>query len=623
MSTFANVEKIRKDGRSVFIILSWLFLTVTAQATLTVYPQLTSIQGCQFSYTLQAKQNGTSTWYTVPLYNAQVTNQNGSSANTTVANFSCSGAIDIKITFSGTVTSAAVRPSSLSITPTLSGSTVSFTIPGPKKFYVDINGDHYNNCIHIMAQPLEVNPPNPGDPNVVFIPTGTFNTSPINLTDGQTLYIQGGAAVSSIGLNNNTKVLGRGFVYRASYDAYATYTLDNVYIDGPIDLNHGWGGNGGCGFRCGQSSNITIRNTASFSSKKWGDGYDIFCSQNVTVDDVFIRTNDDAITFYGGGKSGFTGNCQGITVTNSVLLPDLAQSFHVGVYGDQNIDTEIGDIIVANVDIDDWSRTPGRPVIYFTVGDRVRATDIKFNNVRTTAYMPDSFSKSFIGMAIVYNGTYNYAAGRAIDNVYYTNCSYTRSNGTPGSSINGYDATRTTTGVYFSNLKINGTTITSASAGGFNIGSYASDVTFSALSLIAGSTYALKAKHSGKAADVTGGSTADRAKIIQWTYWGGNNQKWVFEDAGNGFYKFKNVNSGKYMDISDASTTDGANVIQWTSNSGQNQQFLLIPQGGNYYSIMARHSGKCIDVNGASTADGAVLVQWPYSGADDQIWLIQ
>lgn len=608
--------------RKTAILLTWLCLAITVRATLVIYPQLTAIQGCQFAYTLQAKQNGTSTWNTVPLYNAQVTNQNGSGVNTTVANFDCSGAIDIKITFSGTVTSAAVRPNSLGITPTISGTTISFTIPGPKKFYVDINGDHYNNCIHILAQPLEVNPPKQGDANVVFVPTGTFNTSAITLISGQTLYIQGGAAVSNITLASNTKVLGHGFIYRPSADALTVNLLDNVYIDGPIGMNHGWGGNGGCGFRCGQSTNITIRNSASFSSKKWGDGYDIFCSQNVTVDDVFIRTNDDAITFYGGGKSGFTGNCEGITVTNSVLLPDLAQPFHVGVYGDQNIDTIIGDIVVANIDIDDWSRTSGRPVIYFTVGDRVRATNIKFNNVRTTGYMPSSFSKSFIGMAIVYNGTYNYAPGRAIDNIYYTNCSYTGSNGTPGSSINGYDATRTTTYVYFNNLTINGATITSAAAGNFNIGTYASNVSFSTLPLTLGGTYALTAQNSSKNADVKQGSTLDGAQLVQSTASAANSQKWVLEDAGSGFYKFKNVNSSKYMDVSDVSTLDGANIIQWTSNSGQNQQFLLIPQGGSSYTIMARHSGKVVDVKGASTADGAILDQWHYTGNDNQIWSI-
>jgi hypothetical protein len=39
------------------------------------------------------------------------------------------------------------------------------------------------------------------------------------------------------------------------------------------------------------------------------------------------------------------------------------------------------------------------------------------------------------------------------------------------------------------------------------------------------------AVHSGKVADVTGGSTANGAKIIQWDYLGANNQQWLISIA--------------------------------------------------------------------------------------------
>jgi hypothetical protein len=611
--------------RCAFFFLVLLF-SAAAHANVITYPQLSGLQGCQFAYTVKAKDHAASTWNTVALYNAQVTNQSGGGTNTTVGNFDCSGSTDIQITFSTTVTSAVIGPATLNITPTISGNTITFTIAGPQKFYVDINGDHYNNCIHILANPIEVNPPQPGDPNVVYIATGTYQNTPVTLTNGQTLYIQGGAAVAGVVADSvtNVKILGRGFIWRASYDAISAKYSNGVTIDGIIDFNHGWGGGGGAGLRCGQTSNLSISNTASFSSKKWGDAYDFMSSSNITVSNVFIRTNDDAIAVYGGGKDGFTGGSQKVTITNSTLLPDLGQCIHIGVYGDQNFDSEIRDVTVANVDLCDWNRASGRPVIYFTVGDRVRAANFKFSNVRAYGNMASSFSKSFIGIAIVYNSTYNYNPGRAIDSIYFTNCSYTQTGYTPGSSINGYDANRRVTNVFFQNLTINGTLITSAAQGNFNIGSNTTNVSnFSALGLTTGATYKLTAKHSGKCADISGGSTADGAKVVQFTYSGTASQKWIFEDAGNGFYKFKNVNSGKYLDINSASTADGANAIQYTSNTGLNQQFLLIPQAGGYYSIMARHSGKCLDVTGASTSDGANVIQWPYSAANNQSWLLE
>src|ERR1035437_9772643 len=497
-----HLNSIRRISIKMLAVFALLCLTVIAHAQLTVYPALSGMQGCQFTYTLQAKVSGTSTWTTVPLYNVPVTNQGGGTSNSTIGNFDCNGPIDIQITYPSAVTSAPVYPASLGITPAINGNIITFTINGPQKFYVNINGDHYTGCIHVIANPLEVNPPKPGDPDVVFIPTGTINYNGVALTSGQTLYVQGGAAVTGIGAygTSNVKIIGRGFIYRAGFDAINVQYANNVTIDGLIDLNHGWGGGGGCGMRFGNSTNISVSNTASFSSKKWGDGYDIISSTNVTIDNVFMRNNDDAITFYGGGKTGSWGDCKNITVTNSVLLPDLAQPIHVGVYGDQNTDTQIRDIVVSNVDIDDWSRSTSRPVIYFTVGDRVRAANFQFNNIRTNNYMPASFTKSFIGMAIVYNGTYNWNAGREIDSVYYNNCTYTGP-ATPGSSISGWDASRTTKDVFFNNLNINGTTITAAWQGNIGIGANASNILFSS------SPYLIPVIYSANSASVKVGSS--------------------------------------------------------------------------------------------------------------------
>ncbi len=461
-----------KASLKMLPVIIALCLSLNAHATLKIYPALPNMQGCQFSYTLQVKETGQSAWNTVPLYNALVTN--GSQLNTTVANFDCDGPIDVKITFNTTVTSAGVFPASLNVTPSFSGNTITFSLSGPKKFYVDINGDHYNKCMHILANPVETAPPTQGDPNVIFVPTGTFVDSTVSVPSGKTLYIQGGAAVRSVSFNgvSNAKLLGRGFIYRPGFDAMEIKNSSNITVDGIIGLNHGWDGGGGCGIRFGQSTNVSISNTASFSSKKWGDAYDIFCCNGVNIDNVFIRTHDDAIAFYGGGKSGFTGNCKNITVSNSTLLPDLAQSLHVGVYGDP-FNTEIRDVTCTNIDIINWSRSAGRPPIYFTVGDAVRAANFHFNNIR----IQDFVNSPMIHMNTVYNGTYNYGPGRSIDSIYYTNVSYTGAN-VPFSSINGYDSNRKTKNVFFTDLTINGSKIGSASAGNVSIGSNVQNVVF-------------------------------------------------------------------------------------------------------------------------------------------------
>ncbi|WP_158989123.1 RICIN domain-containing protein [Mucilaginibacter sp. L196] len=619
MKTILNFKTTLMTTVKLLAVFICLCFSVETHATVVTYPQVPDVQACQFSYTLKARDHGTTTWNTVYLYNTPVTNATGAETNTTCGYLSCSGSTDYKIIFSTTVTSAAVYPAPMNVTPTFAGDSIMFTVSGPKKFYVDINGDHYNDCIHIIADPLEVNPPQQGAANVIFIPSGTFVDSVIKVPSGKTLYIQGGAGVMGVDLDSttNTKVLGRGVIFRPWYDAVSIVRASNVTIDGILDFDHGWGGNGGCGIRCGQSTNVSISNAVSFSSKPWGDGYDIFCSNGVTVNDVFLRTNDDAIAFYGGGKDGFTGNCHNIVVTNSTLLPDNAHEFSVGVYGDQNIDTQIRDITVANIDICSWSRSSGQGCFYFSVGDRVRVANMKFSNIR----VKDFIGSALIRMAIVYNSTYNYNPGRAIDSVFYTNVNYTGTIGTPASSASGYDATRETTNIFFNNLIINGTTATSATAANFTVGSYASNITFSALPLTIGQTYVLTAENSGQCANPSGGSSANATDIVQNTYANHSYQQWVLEDAGNNFYQFKNVNNGLYMDINGASIVAGTNAIQWPSDGGLNQQFLVIPQPGGYYSIMALHSGQVLDVDGNSSTAGATIIQWPYSGNNNQCWL--
>jgi len=47
-------------------------------------------------------------------------------------------------------------------------------------------------------------------------------------------------------------------------------------------------------------------------------------------------------------------------------------------------------------------------------------------------------------------------------------------------------------------------------------------------------------------------------------------------DAGGGFYKLRNRATGKVIDVSGGSLANGANVIEWTDNGGTNQQWQIV-----------------------------------------------
>jgi len=76
----------------------------------------------------------------------------------------------------------------------------------------------------------------------------------------------------------------------------------------------------------------------------------------------------------------------------------------------------------------------------------------------------------------------------------------------------------------------------------------------------------------------------------------------------------------KVLDVANGSTANGAGVVQWDYWGGDNQKWSLEPVGDGYYKLVAKHSGKVLDVAGISSANGAKLHQWDYVGGDNQKW---
>ncbi|MFJ6725409.1 RICIN domain-containing protein [Streptomyces sp. NPDC091281] len=81
--------------------------------------------------------------------------------------------------------------------------------------------------------------------------------------------------------------------------------------------------------------------------------------------------------------------------------------------------------------------------------------------------------------------------------------------------------------------------------------------------------------------DVTGGAgAASGAKIQLWSYGGGTNQQWKPVPGTGGTYTLTpRSNPAQCLDVTDVSTADGARLQQWTCSSGNAaQSFTLTPQ---------------------------------------------
>jgi hypothetical protein len=89
-------------------------------------------------------------------------------------------------------------------------------------------------------------------------------------------------------------------------------------------------------------------------------------------------------------------------------------------------------------------------------------------------------------------------------------------------------------------------------------------------------SYRLRSVNSGKVLDSPSGS-AQGAALDQSTDTTSDNQWWKLVPAAtSGYYRLVNVHNGWCVDVSGGSTADGASVIQWAPNNGANQEWQPI-----------------------------------------------
>uniref|UniRef100_UPI003B3B836E RICIN domain-containing protein n=1 Tax=Nakamurella sp. TaxID=1869182 RepID=UPI003B3B836E len=123
--------------------------------------------------------------------------------------------------------------------------------------------------------------------------------------------------------------------------------------------------------------------------------------------------------------------------------------------------------------------------------------------------------------------------------------------------------------------------------------------------------------------DVSNGSTADGAPLLQWTWNGGHNQQWYVLPTDGGYAELVNRNSGKCLAAPDF--VAGHQLIQVPCTGNPSQQWYLgVYPGqsltGQTRTVQNRSTGLFADVAGASTTAGAAIDQWYYNGNWNQQW---
>jgi hypothetical protein len=141
--------------------------------------------------------------------------------------------------------------------------------------------------------------------------------------------------------------------------------------------------------------------------------------------------------------------------------------------------------------------------------------------------------------------------------------------------------------------------------------------------VVAGTIYSFMSLLSNKCIDISSSSTENGAKVQQWDCNDTKAQKFMAEDAGQGFFRFKNVSSGKCLDVFQSGLENGTKLQQWACSGAANQSFKVERSVGNVVVLKTQLADKCVDIENRSLDNGAILHQWQCTGADNQRWIVK
>ena len=434
----------------MFIMLSISFSTYSQGKTVTWDAPEGAETNSDFS--VKVRQAGQE-WKTIPSYLINVNEVREGRhqvENASMAYFDFSGEVEVSVTYHrGTMETALVRPLSYQIIPQVDGNTMTFTLNQPRNLSVEVNGDIFHN-LHLFANPVEEYIPDPNDENVIYFGPGihTPERGRIRVPSGKTLYLSGGAVLMGQILVDNVrdvKILGRGMIDRSVKEGIRIAKSKNIYVEGLICTQVPTGG----------SDSVTIRNVKSISYYGWGDGMNVFASNNVLFDGVFCRNSDDCTTVYATRK-GFVGGSRNITMKNSVLWADVAHPIFIGIHGNTPKPEIIEDLTYINIDILDQKepQVDYQGCLAINAGDNNLIRNVRFENIR----IEDFRQGQLVNIRIFFNDKYCTAPGRGIENVVFKDIFYTGVNAEI-SMISGYNEERKVKNIRFENLQINGQVI--------------------------------------------------------------------------------------------------------------------------------------------------------------------
>lgn len=311
------------------------------------------------------------------------------------ATFDIRTTVTVTVTYSDSVESVKILPTSFGIASKVDGQKITFTLDQPKHVTVEVNGD-WQESLHIFANPFEEHVPAPDDPNVLYFGPGIHEVTSIKVEDNMTVYIAGGAYVRGItdpeeeqmedrtgAMRNpptfilqgkNITIRGRGIIDQQDIPRpNRRYTIlvqdsEEVTIEGVMihDPSH-WT------IPIKRSAKVQVDNIKIIGWRGNSDGVDISSSQDILVENCFLRTLDDLVVVK--SRTG-QGEARNIHVRKCVLWNELAHALSIGAELRENV----SNVLFEDCDIiHDVGRETALRVYHC---DDAIVSDITFENIR-------------------------------------------------------------------------------------------------------------------------------------------------------------------------------------------------------------------------------------------------
>ena len=335
-------------------------------------------------------------------------------------------------------------------------STVQFLLFQPENVSVEFDGNITDNLLVFTSKPIiskedaEKAAKAQGRTFRYYAP-GMYTEETIKVPSNTTVYLDGGSYFSgtfAIEDAENVSILGRGIARpERGYEGCHVHRSKNVLVDGLIVNQCPVGGSDG----------VTLHDVRSITHPQWGDGLNVFASQNVLFNRVFCRNSDDCTTAYATRKN-FEGSVRNIRMRNSTLWADVAHPIFIGLHGaaagphPERRDT-IENLVYENIDIlcQSEQQVDYQGCLAINCGDNNLVRNVTFDNIRIEQIHQGCILQVKVG----WNQKYCKAPGAGVEDITFRTIRYYGEQ--PYMSvITGYDAQHKVKNITFEGLKING-----------------------------------------------------------------------------------------------------------------------------------------------------------------------